>query len=349
MGKAIELKIHRQIDNLLIEKWRELWNRSSHAHPCNSPEWFLACRDAFRLRDYRIMVAQREDGSYAAVTPLAVERYYGLSVLANPGGKHLDRSAFLGDGDGRTAIVMMTAMLKGMGSFCLDEVPEDISEYLYGRDMIRKEGSVCPYINIGSDPFALMDRRKRNKLVNRVRRLSGDIVYRSYRSDKKALEAAFEIDDRSRKKQAGKPTFASPGDKLFYYELLAKFKRSFVVDVLYADNRAIAYNIGLTYKRTHQTLNTAYDAQYREMTPGKVLIYHILCRLKDAGMAVFDFGRGESVLKREFTSHTYEQFDVLYSRNPILRHLWLSGEDIKDWIRAHKSVYGAYLYLKKLL
>jgi hypothetical protein len=62
----------------------------------------------------------------------------------------------------------------------------------------------------------------------------------------------------------------------------------------------------------------AYLEDYRKLVPGKVLLYFLLPELVERGFTLFDFSRGDSLLKRQFTQQKKIQYDIFISKKVIV-------------------------------
>lgn len=120
------------------------------------------------------------------------------------------------------------------------------------------------------------------------------------------------------------------------------------IDVLSYDDVPFICGIGFYSKKTYHAFYTSYDADYRHLSPGKLLLFYLLQRLKDQGVEVFDFSRGKSTLKSEFTSLARTQYTLSYTTNYMTDLWWKAADKTHESILENQILYGTYCQLKRL-
>jgi CelD/BcsL family acetyltransferase involved in cellulose biosynthesis len=113
------------------------------------------------------------------------------------------------------------------------------------------------------------------------------------------------------------------------------------VTLLYLDEKIIAYRYGFLYQNKFFDWRTGYDPQFSDLSPGTLLLGKSIEQFVNMGLQEFDFLRGESAYKQQWTAQTRS-----YLNYQIVRR-WRWSELIfvrlpawKSWINGliHKSV-----------
>lgn len=341
---------YHTVDENLLKRWHALWNASKEGHFFNSPEWFLVTCDVYNISQFTIITIE-EDDELVLVLPLVTKKVFGISVLSSPGGKFVNKSSLLVKTLNKELINMLSTYLLTKGNFYLQELSSEIADAFCSgnRHLIKKAASINPYLPISPDPFMYLSSKNKSQIRGILRKNEKEITFKSFTGDMDALETVFELDNRSSKKQQGKATFVTEQDKQFFRELLRKMPDNFVVDIVYHDNTAVVYGVGFIYKNIYHACNTAFDAHYRFLRPGKLLAHFRLKRLQEDKFDLIDFGRGNSMLKQELTKLSTIQYDVFYISSFVRKHWLLAGQQVYDGILNSKLLYTTYLSLKKRL
>ncbi len=347
---AMNVLVKHQLNKEFLDKWHILWEKAYNPHLFNTPEWFLAYCEVFDVKDSLVLFIE-EKGQLVALLPLVYDKVFGIRALVSPGGRFLDKSSLLLRLNDDSCINLIIKKLMSIDSFYLHELSKELSDMIVksNRELLVREASINPYIPLTGDPFQYLAKDNKNKIFNRVKRNKEHLKYRNFLGDPAALEIAFTVDEISYKKTKGKPVFSSEREKSFFRKLLVMCKQHIVVNVVYYDNVPIVYDIGYLYKNTYQGALTSYNTNYRNLSPGKLLLYFILQRVKKEGLDTFDFSRGSSVFKSEFTNLSYPQYDAFYAKNLIVKYWWYSANNLYFFILENKLLYGLYLHFKKLL
>jgi CelD/BcsL family acetyltransferase involved in cellulose biosynthesis len=343
-----QIKFTNEVDTSLIDRWKQLWNESEMASFFNSWEWFETCKNTYRNISYEIMTVE-EEGKLRVVVPLALNRKWGITTLTIPGEKYADKTPLLLDKFEPQLIREITDKLKEKGNYYLPEVNFDQMNVMTGEEVKMRETSVNSYIPINPDPFRFLSDKQRSKIFNRVKKNAEHLKLETYIGSPEALETAFLIDDRSVKKSRGMASFTDEADKEFFRQLIKNNRDKIVIDILYYDGVPFVYSVGLVKDKIYHAFNTAYDESYYQLLPGKILLHFMLNRLQTEGFETLDFLRGRNTLKMEFTSLTYTQYDVFYSKFGLIRWWWSTAGKIKDGILGNEFAYGAYRQIKKLV
>jgi hypothetical protein len=205
---------------------------------------------------------------------------------------------------------------------------------------------------LSDDPFIFLSKKQRSKIFSKVKKNQNRLILKNYQGIGEGLDIAFAIDEKSAKRESGRPTFVGEQDRQFYRHLIFELKDRVTIDILFYDSIAIAYSINFVYGKIYHAFKTDYDKNFRYLSPGKLILFFLLPRLKQEGFKMFDFSRGANVLKREFTPLAYPQYDLYYARNVFIRSWWkinLIKENFKERLLENERFYNKYLWVKRFL
>lgn len=342
------ISVRHTIDNDLITRWKVLWEESKEAHFFNSPEWFIASGLVYKVNKFRIITIE-EDNELILVLPLVKKKVFGIPVWTYLGGKFVSKSPLLLKYVDKIVLQELIEFLIKHGDFYLSELSAEIAEVLYEANahLIKKEASINPYLFINPDPFYFFSSKNKSQIRGIVKKHKQDISFKTFIGDEQALQTVFDLDARSSKKQQGKATFVTEQDKQFFQELVRLVPKSFVIDFVYYRNKPIIYSTGFIYKNIFYAANTAYDADYRFLRPGKLLASYRIKKLHEDKFDYLEFGRGNSALKQEFTKLTKIQYSILYVNSFFSKRWLLSTQRVYDGILRSKRLYTSYLFFKK--
>lgn len=80
---------------------------------------------------------------------------------------------------------------------------------------------------------------------------------------------------------------------------------------LFGEGRLLSYECGCLYGNVFFGEATAFDPEFRALSPGTVLLWRVVADLQTRGVSAFDFGYGEAVYKRSMTNFADEEATVV--------------------------------------
>lgn len=337
-------------DNVLQEEWLNLWERSPMANPFNSPMWFRATTKTYNYKK-QLIVTVRNEGALVAIFPLVENKRFGISGYMFPGNEHIDMSSLLIADHDREVLRMIVTYLARTETFYLQEVSEETKEALTNSThaLVIEEASRSPYFSLGTNPFRYMPDKELYKLNRKAKRYEHDLDFHSFWGDTGGLLYAFEIDSRSTKSKTGKSLFNKELNRELYLNLAQEFKEMFHIDVLFYKEIPMVYSVGFIHKKTYYAVNTAFDLNLKHIIPGKMILHYLINKLSHEDIALFYFSRGTSELKKQFTPHTYPQYDVYYSKQLYKQVAWSSLNKLANAIINSKPLYKAYKKISPLV
>lgn len=343
------IALRHTVDEEFLKKWKELWEQSKEGHFFNTPDWFLASCEVYNVTDFTIITIEEKE-ELVLVLPLVKKKIFGVPFLTCLGGKFVNKSPLLVREINEPLLQELSDFLIKQGDFYLQEVSSEITEILCSGNkiLIKKEASINPYLSISPDPFCYLSSKNKSQIRGILRKNEKEVTFKTFVGEPDALEVVFALDKRSSKKQQGKATFVTEQDKQFFRELLKRMPKRFIIDILYHKDTPVVYGVGFVYKKIFHASNTAFDANYRFLRPGKLLAHFRLKRLQEEDFDLIDFGRGNSVLKQEFTKLGKIQYDIFYIQSTLGKSWLLSTQKFYDTVLNNKVLYGTYLQFKKV-
>jgi len=238
-----------------------------------------------------------------------------------------------------------------MDNLYLGKFTPESAEVLCMRypQLAKQYASESYYLPLDPDPLVLMSSKNRNKLKKRLKDYHDHVSFVCYHDDPDGAPAVFEIDKKSTKAKEGKASFQTQEEKQFLQTIVQHYKENFLIGVLSYDGVPVAYGTGFVYKNTFQAFITAHDGSYRFLSPGKLLTFYLFEELKKRHITLFDFSRGRSDFKRDFTPFFYTNEDILFAKNSWVLFWWRFCHWLYHIVLENKFLYGFYLQLKTLL
>jgi len=132
------------------------------------------------------------------------------------------------------------------------------------------------------------------------------------------------------------PGFEIPGKREFFAEATRRFagSRRIHVAALKSGPHIIAVSWGLMLDSRLYILMLSYaDKPWRQHSPGRCFIEHLLEWCHDAGIEVADFGIGDEAYKLDYTDHPLPLCDLAQAKTPLGQgYLW--SLRVLTWLRA---------------
>jgi hypothetical protein len=322
--KKYKVIVYKNLGKGLIDSWKCLWLRSKYANFFNSYEFHIVCKKNFLNDNYEIFCLEK-NGEVVAILPLIKGRVFGFPCYVNPGGRFIEKSPFLVKDNNKDDLKILIDFVLKKGNIRLSEVPQDIAENLRTgfKESLISIISVNPFINLRDKNYLGLNKKNLSKLENRIRRNRKSLEHLHIRGDgEKQLKRVIDLEDESHKSMKGKQIFDDKTSRLFYKNLIQISKDKTVFDFLTYDRKIFVSAVGILCKDTYYAYHTSYLRGFKYLMPGKTLTYFMLNQLKKEGVGVFDFVRGYSNFKKDFTSNYSIQYDFYLSRNFSINIWW---------------------------
>lgn len=341
------LRVSEVRDRAAFMRLEAEWNALVHAtrdEPFYRHEWFRIWLDSFAPNArLRVMLAHDENNRLVAALPLVEERNLMMGVpvrsLASASNDHTPRFDLLAEDGVKAAEAFMEHLRRdgGWDVLHLNSVPPEGHAWrLYGTAVKDGnptgtwQGDNSPYLDLPAThdemqkrldtKFKANLRRRHKKLAERgtvtVERVSGGPELAKY------LEEGYAVESSGWKGRAHTAMSQDPQVARFYSEL-ASFtaeEGSLALYFLRVDGKPVAFHYGLAYGSTYYLLKPGYDEDFKECSPGQLLMDEVVQSCIDGGLAGFDFLGPDMPWKRDWADqsrqHTWLYIfrDSLYGR-----------------------------------
>jgi CelD/BcsL family acetyltransferase involved in cellulose biosynthesis len=200
-------------------------------------------------------------------------------------------------------------------SFILDGLHQHISFSWHS-----KPGEKCPFIQIshfsdGEEFLQSLNARLRSDIQRQIRRLQhhGELRIIIHK-DILTLEQTF-VDFLQTHSQRWPKVHKVPN---FHHNLIKwGLQNGFVhFSELKSGDQTISWHLGFSYKSRYYYYMPAFNPEWQNYSPGKILIYKLVEEAIEKGIEVFDFLRGDENYKWDWTQGTQELHQIyLHHRN----------------------------------
>jgi CelD/BcsL family acetyltransferase involved in cellulose biosynthesis len=326
------------------EAWTALLNdiddpSAVFANPGWAIEWWRHFHDEGRLGVLFLMADTRLVG----VAPLAIWRWpfaasplRVLRFLGNGTSDHLD-ICIHPDFRERGLPVLGEHIRERMRWHFADllDIPEDspnlpaLQTLLRGRlhSTLLQRAIVCPYLHIGSSPWADYYAGQRSKStrkdLERRRRRLGELGRMTFRRHIQADDIAsafprlFDLYEKRWNNKFLSVSFAGTRERAFYPAMAAALSRQGRLDLLTLelDDQLLAFSLGASHKGRFTWLITAHDPDFAKFFPGELMLVFLLESVFQRGdIAEFDFTRGEEDYKYKWADSERYNMRLLVAR-----------------------------------
>jgi CelD/BcsL family acetyltransferase involved in cellulose biosynthesis len=340
--------IYTAIDTKVIKEWDALWEKSASANYTNSAKWFLSVTETFRLRDLAI-IALYNKSTLVAVGGLVKEKKFGLPFYTSAPSDFVCGLPFLIDMQDQKLVDEFIKQLLLLGNVFLSNIPEEfvITFKESTNDIDATYQSSNYYLPVKKDEKGNAFLNKRKKLLHQIKDMQSDFTFQSFDgSGPSGLDTAFALDEQSSKHGKGYNVFNSIAMQEFYRTLAKNFTTHFLVNIVYFQKKPIAYEIGFLIGKNYFGSQLAYDMQYRQYSPGKVILVKLADYLASVNVRVWDMGSGESAIKQLVTEEKRQLYQIVLSKNTRFRRYFITAGRLKNYAfeqsHRHAKLYSVY-------
>lgn len=352
--KNYEVVVYKDLNEELIKSWKILWSRSKYANFFNSYEFHLVCRKTFSRKNFKVFCL-KINSEIVAILPLIKDRVLGVSSYSDRCGRFFEKTPLLVKGGYEDKLkLLIDYVIYYNHSIHLSELPQYIASKLRTvyKESLVSIISINPYVDLDSESYINLKKKDVSKIRNRIKKNIDKIEHLHLKNNlNKALGVVFDLERRSYKMTMGKEMFNEESSKLFYKNLIHICKNNIVIDFLTFDKKPFVSSVGIICKGRYYACHTCYLRDYKYLIPGKMLTYFMLHKLKEEGVRIFDFVRGLTRLKEDFTKDFSIQYDFYLSSSSLINLWWKIVNFIRRLrIVLIKTKYSKdYLYLFKKL
>lgn len=318
----------------LEPSWRELWKSTRDPSTFTGYDWARASSEAFSGSRSLCVLVVEEGPEVVAILPLSIEagtvNFLGSpeadsnDIVCRPGMEALAVEA---------ALETLVALPARWQRCTLDYLWEDsafvqalerLPARLSSRLHLAYRGVAPRAVLDPADPEAvskIVKKKNEQKLERQLGR-QGNLVFR-FLEEPADLRAAMENLVRlhaARRQEAGDVSvFLKPQIRAFYDALLRRLDpktelRFFVMEL---DGRVVACQLAFEHALRLFCFKTGYDAEFRDYSPGTVMIRRLAQYAAEKGVRVFDHSRGDEGYKARFSNATKRYFTLhVFRRGP---------------------------------
>lgn len=346
--------IYKNLEPALLKEWHYLWKNSPAANYTNSPQWFLSVIDTFKYKKYTIIGIYQSE-KLIAIAALIKQKRYGIDFYTTPPTDYVYGLPFIVDLKNSEEVLFLKKQLLQLGNIFLTNMTE---EFITAVDTKSKDvdsfvQAFNYYLPISFDSNGLVKLHKRNKLLHEIRGIDQKFTLLAFDGNSKGLETVFALDSLSRKQDRGYSAFSDDTIRKFYKNLGKNFKEHMQIHILYFEEKPIAYEIGFLIGDTYFGSQIAYMSDYRQYSPGKVILVKVIDLLASKGIKMMNMGSGDSPVKKLVTEEKRTLYEVILSQNTISRtYIKNAGKlkkNIYSQLHSNTKVYSAYRKMRKLL
>lgn len=326
----MQLDIVRTSDELddLAEEWNHLLTFSASHVPFLRHEyirtwWRTLGGGEWSHGDLYVVVARHEDGTMCAIAPLffsdnkegeasmmllgSIEISDYLDVIARP----QDLATFMEDLlehlSGPEAPSWQSIdwynILESSPTLPALKAAVDLKGWSYEQERLNH----CPYIPLPGDwetYLAGINKKQRHEIRRKMRRAekSGRLVRWYIVEDETKLDAEFEEFLRLMEQDENKKAFLTD---VMYEQMRATVREAYragwlQLSFLEIDGEKAAGYLNFDYDNRIWVYNSGIDYRFRALSPGWVLLGHLLKWANEHGRDAFDFMRGDEAYKYRF-------------------------------------------------
>lgn len=339
--------IYSELNKKIISDWRQLWKTSSYANYFNTPEWFIAALEAFHYKEYRIVCLYKQK-QLVAIIPLVKQVKYGFPFYTIPG-DYTCGVPFLIEKYNKYTLKQLFNAFEPIGNIFLDEIPVSVAKDIvaFSQTSVTFHCSVNHVLTRETKKETFLVNR--SKAMKRVKKIEEKFTLK--RVDD--IQIALLIDEKSSKQAKGYNIFSDKHIAQFYQILSEKLKKYFFLHVLYFESVPIAYEIGFLINKHYYGNQMAFDSNYRNYSPGKIILIKKIDEWNKENVLTIDFGSGDNEFKRFFASENNILDKVIVAKNPFMRNyikiIYQSKNYIYKKLTQNIKFYSLYKNIRRKL
>ena len=309
----IKIDTYEEIDPDLRDQWLTLWERISDAHPFNHPSWFKVAPLIQEGLNKKIIVASKEGRCLMFLMASVCGKK--MTLLGSP---YLDKGSILADpslsgGDWKKII---ESLLDEYHQITIQEIPHSLSQgFRFDTDKARsmtRLSSLSPFFEVETPRISGKRRHEARRYTRKLEKDHGTLEIDFMPLNFRLLKVMADIEARSTKPGKGRAEFEKKSYFNFLNRAVDEFKDMCWIGLMSLGGNPIAHYAGIIYGSNMIGLHMAFDLRFSLYSPGTVLIFNMLPILKERDIKLFEFGRGQSVVKSRFAGDQVEEQDTVY-------------------------------------
>jgi len=180
----------------------------------------------------------------------------------------------------------------------------------FGVEITDDQNGVAPFLPIpGSyeEYLAALPAKLRHEIKRKARKLESEGgPYRVTVAQEDTLEEHLDrFVELHRSSEGPKGVFLQPGMEIFFRRLGEAFLPRGIYNLTFIEvgGRKVAGTIGFRFEGTYSLYNSAFDHEWRHLSPGMVLVAEDIRIAIEGGCSGFDLLKGDFAYKYRFGSH----------------------------------------------
>jgi len=354
-----------EVVDRMADEWRQLCAEASDDQPFYHPEWIRAYLRAFAPKARVVVITARLHGRLRLMLPLISEigthsrmplRKFRVPVNFCAG--RFDAVCPEGP-EGDAAIRATWEYLKKSNNWDLMQFRDALEGGTISRlaemaatdgfHTIRIADKPSPYVPIPADPELLkqmpVNARLRRELKHVRRKLAnvGPLnFYRVETADPKQLERFYELEASGWKGQQS-TAIVSKQMRPFFDEIAKSATRFgyFTLYMLELKGQLIAAQYGFTHRSCYYSVIVAYDEDFKEFSPGHLIIEEIVRDCCARGIRVFDTTGQNQEWKMRWTKQARPLNHYFVFRGPVGRLAYTVGSRLRPRVERFFGVGSA--------
>lgn len=298
--------------------WSELVSADPDGSFFQTPRYLKLYWEEFGETPEHLLLAFASNDNGDATGAVAFERL-GTTLRFLGGTEVTDYMGPVGNPDrrGETSLALMAALAArdDWTSADLLGLPED-SEWLpalsdaaaaQGLKVQTEETDIAPFLELPATEeewLAALPAKLRHEIRRKARKLDAEtggyqVTHSTPASQSRDLDRFFDL---HRSSEGPKGKFMQPGMEIFFRRLAEAFLPDdcFRLAFIEANGEKLAGAIGFAFGDTFFLYNSAFDHEWRPLSPGIVLVSELIKRAIEEGRTGFDFLKGDLEYKYRF-------------------------------------------------
>lgn len=315
---TLDVSLDRDVACFDLPQWKELLARDPDRHVFATPEWNRIWWEEFGADKDLFVVTIRRDGDLVGIVPLYRKHEGERKILRFLGG--IDLTDYLGpicSLDDRADVAEAFVSWLATNEVAWDEfdahnmpVPFGFAEFLvacadragYEFSVEQEETSAVMMLPDSWDAYLeMLDPKERRELRRKRRRLMREVPDAAIR---RATEESLDRDlkyfiEMHRGAEGHKGHFMRPEIATFFERLAhALMEHGWLrLDLLEIGDRPVASTFSFELGGTFYLYNSAYEPDVKRLSPGVVLVAHLIEESIERKLKTFDFLRGQERYK----------------------------------------------------
>lgn len=294
----LEIVLKSKIEQEDEDDWIKLWRRSKQSHFFNSPYWYNACSNGL-LQKISIWFVY-DNTRLIAIVPLCKSIKYAIPCLSTIGNPYTDKCPILVDDDYFSEIPNILSQIGKHKPVILCEVPEGWKTVLSGNQLVEYS-SINPFIRLNEEILCQVKRGEWNNVKRKAEKTSYCFKVLIGEEAYKNINILWDIETTSNKPKRKRAMFRQERVKALF--TVASLSDCSLLAVLLDNDIPIAHMFGYRVDNTFLAHHMAFREEYFKDVPGKIVIVKLISYLSESGCDVFDFSRGETLLKKHFSTY----------------------------------------------